>query len=184
MEDAKSINILIDKAIKKDELAFTTLIHTIDKEMYKIAKIKLKSDDDVFDAIQNTIILIYKNLKKLRKKEFFKTWSMRILLNECNKILKHKQIYYNKNIEYDENIDKIANTTKKLEKIEAKYDLKSLLNCLNESEKITMTLYYGENFNISEISNILSEPEGTIKSRINRAKIKIKNYIEEEKIYE
>lgn len=172
---------LIEKAIKKDEIAFTTLIHSIEQEMYRIAKIKLKNDDDIYEAIQNCIILIYKNLKKLRNKEFFRTWAMRILINECTKILNKKKLNNERYTEYDENI---SNKDEEFEKIESKCDLQKLLNCLNENEKIVMTLYYGENFNTKEIADILSEPEGTIKSRISRAKIKIKEYIDKEDLYE
>lgn len=57
---------LVKKSQKHDELAFTKLIHSIENEMYRIAKIKLKKDDDVFEALQNTIILIYKNIKNLK----------------------------------------------------------------------------------------------------------------------
>lgn len=58
---------LINKSIKKDEYAFKELIHLIQPEMYKIAKIKLKKEEYIYDAIQETIILIYKHLKKLLK---------------------------------------------------------------------------------------------------------------------
>lgn len=179
--DNMPIDKLVEKASKKDEIAFTTLIHMIEQEMYKIAKIKLKKDDDIYEAMQNSIILIYKNLRKLKNKKFFRTWSMRILINECLKILNKTKMNYDKYVEYDENI---IIQDKDFDKIESKCDLEKLLYCLNENEKIILTLYYGEKFNMKEISNILSEPEGTIKSKISRAKIKIKKYIEEENLYE
>ncbi len=172
---------LVDKASKKDEMAFTTLIHMIEQEMYKIAKIKLKNDDDIYEAMQNSIILIYKNLRKLKDKKFFRTWSMRILINECLKILNKTKMNCERYVEYDENI---GIQEQDFDKVESKCDLEKLLNCLNENEKIVMTLYYGEKFNMKEISNILSEPEGTVKSKISRSKVKIKKYIEEENLYE
>lgn len=47
-----------------------------------------------------------------------------------------------------------------------------------------MTLYYGKKYTTKDIAEILSESEGTVKSKISRAKVKIKKYIEEEHLYE
>ena len=51
-------------------------------------------------------------------------------------------------------------------------------------KKLVITLYYCKNYTTKEISEILLESEGTIKSRISRAKTKVKKYIEEEALYE
>lgn len=171
---------LIKLAVKKDEEAFRSLIHYIEPEMYRIAKIKLKKEEYIYDAIQETIILIYKHLKKLKNTCYFRTWAMRILINESNKICK-KISKREKDVNYDENI-KLEYYS--FENVESKLNMERLLSCLNENEKMVIMLYYGDNFTTKEISNILKESEGTIKSRISRAKIKIKNYIEEEKLYE
>lgn len=88
MNTELNLNELVKKAKKNDERAFTNLIHNIEDEMYSIAKIKLYDDNDVYEAMQNTIILIYKNIKKLKNENFFKTWAIRILINECLKVIK------------------------------------------------------------------------------------------------
>ena len=46
---------LIKKAKSGDKLAFTELMLQMQDELYKIAKIRLKNDDDVFDVIQDTM---------------------------------------------------------------------------------------------------------------------------------
>lgn len=79
---------LVEKAKKNDENAFNELIYLTQNEMYLIAKSRLKNEDDIADAIQETIIACYKNLRKLRNSSFFKTWLVKILINECNKIYK------------------------------------------------------------------------------------------------
>ena len=76
---------LIKKAKSGDKLAFTELMLQMQDELYKIAKIRLKNDDDVFDVIQDTMLSTYKSLKKLKHNEYFKTWIIKILINECNK---------------------------------------------------------------------------------------------------
>lgn len=92
MNTELNLNELVKKAKKNDERAFTNLIHNIEDEMYSIAKIKLYDDNDVYEAMQNTIILIYKNIKKLKNENFFRTWAIRILINECLKVIKSKKM--------------------------------------------------------------------------------------------
>ena len=47
---------LIQKAKNGDKEAFTTIMLSLEKDLYKIAKTRLKNDDDIYDAIQETII--------------------------------------------------------------------------------------------------------------------------------
>lgn len=50
-----------------------------------------------------------------------------------------------------------------------------MLNCLNTNEKTDIVLFYRYNYSIEEIANIQNESVNTIKSRLFRAKQKIKN---------
>lgn len=181
MNTELNLNELVKKAKKNDERAFTNLIHNIEDEMYSIAKIKLYDDNDVYEAMQNTIILIYKNIKKLKNENFFKTWAIRILINECLKVIKSKKNEEERYVLFEE---EITDTNYNIDKVESKNNLERLLNCLNKNEKLVITLYYCKNYTTKEISEILLESEGTIKSRISRAKTKVKKYIEEEALYE
>ena len=54
---------LIQKAKNGDKEAFTTIMLSLEKDLYKIAKTRLKNDDDIYDAIQETCIIAYKNIK-------------------------------------------------------------------------------------------------------------------------
>ena len=62
--------------------------------------------------------------------------------------------------------------------LENNHDFLALLNNLNEEEKTIIILYYDDNNTINEIANILNLNENTVKSKIKRAKEKIKLYIE------
>lgn len=58
---------LIEKAKKGDKESFTKLMLLVEKELYHVAKARLKSDDDIYDAIQETAIIAYKNIRKLKE---------------------------------------------------------------------------------------------------------------------
>ena len=72
---------LVKKAQQGDKEAFTELILSLKSDLYKIAKIRLKNDEDVYDAIQETMIVAFSSIKKLKKADSFKPWIIKILIN-------------------------------------------------------------------------------------------------------
>ena len=60
----------------------------------------------------------------------------------------------------------------------AEIEIKSIINNLEEELKILIILYYYEDMGISDISEILKMPKGTIKSRLSRARGKLKEMID------
>ena len=76
-----------DVSLAKSHEAFIALIHTEKVKMYRIAKAMLRDETNIEDAIQTTILKAYENIK-IKKEEFFQTWLIRILINECNNIIR------------------------------------------------------------------------------------------------
>lgn len=173
---------LIKKIQTGDELAFKKLTQNIENDLYRIAKTRLIDDDDIKDAIQNTMFITYKNSKKIKNYEAFKTWMFRVLINECNKI-------YNKNKKNKVIFEKILNGSvyeqykDPIEDIHNKMNFDMLISKLSYEERIVLTLYYNSNLSYSQISKILKSNENTIKSRITRAVRKLKKLYKEVENY-
>ena len=159
---------LIKRAKNKDEEAFDEIILKVEKEMYLIAKARLKSDEDIADAMQETILSCYRNIHKLKDNSVFKSWLIRILINKCNDIYKKQKknlISLEKNdIDIEDKSDN-----------ESKLSFYMLIRNLNEDEKTILTLYYYFKYTTKEISKILKVNENTVKSKILRAKNKLRN---------
>ncbi|WP_066895448.1 RNA polymerase sigma factor [Clostridium nigeriense] len=154
---------LVYKAKRGNGKAFTKLMDENLKSMYRVGKGILTREDDIEDAIQNTILKAYLNIKTLKNDELFKTWLIKILINECNKIYNFNK----KCISFDKVVE---------EQYKDKYedfDLKVAVDSLPEDLRLVITLFYFEDLKISEISEVLRIPEGTVKSRLSRAKSKI-----------
>lgn len=163
---------LLEKSKKGDEQAFTELIISLESDLYKIARMRLECNDDINEAVQETIIEAFKSIKKVKKSEYFKTWLIRVLINKCNKIYKKEKRNeiikkYNSTIN---NQPVNYNEEKKISEL----DFFILIKSLNYDERISLTLYYLEKFTTKEISEILKEPESTIRNRISRAKQKLR----------
>lgn len=159
---------LVKEAMNGNKDAFSKVIESLKLDLYKIAKIRLKNEDDILDAIQETIISSYKSIKKLNNPENFKKWIIKILINKCNNIYQQK----NNNVIPFEDISE--NLTKKENEYES-LEIEDVLKYLTEEEKMIITLYYLEDYKSKEIAWLLDMNENTVKTKIARAKVKLKN---------
>ena len=170
------MNDIVKRAKNGEIQALEQLIHMYEVKLYKTAKTILDCEDDINDAIQQTIILVYKNIGQLKDEKRFSSWMFRILVNKCRDIWNQNTNRNKKMIDLDENQD-----IPSLEKEDFSF-VNEALNKLNEEYKEVTILYYYDGFSVKEISKILNLPEGTIKSRLSRARKKLEKIIGKEGI--
>lgn len=163
---------LVERAKKGDKEAFSQLIKNVENELYKIARTRFYNQYDIEDAVQETIVQSLKSINSLKYPQYFNTWIIRILINNCNIIYRKKN-----NIEFEEAQYSCVDST---DDINNKLTFDNIMKKLNYDERIAITLYYMEGYTNKEISKLLKTKVGTIKSRISRAKQKIKEMYEEE----
>ena len=164
--------------IKKngDQDAFTELIISMKNELYGVARTRLKSADDIDDAIQETMIIAFNRLNTLHENKFYKTWLVKILINECNHIYRKqrlREILGFENIEdYEDSLGKEV-----IDETISDMNFERLIEKLSYEEQLILKLFYKNNYTTREISFVLNRNENTIKTILRRAKEKIKqNY--------
>ncbi len=146
------------------------------KSLYRVAFSILKSEDEISDAISNTVVIIYEKISTLKNEEFFKTWITRILINECYKIYnQNKKIIYLDNY----NQDNLSYNDQY-----ADFEIRKIIKNLDKDLQEIVILYYYEDFGVKDISKLLKIPEGTVKSRLSRARTKLEKELLEKKIDE
>jgi len=152
-------------ARKGDDRAFSRIIEEELVYMYRISNSILHREADVEDGVQETVIKAWRQLPTLKDDRYFKTWLIRILINQCNEILrKQKRI-----VLMDENpcaSEEFADSSDRIA-------LKDAINRLDNELRTVIILYYFEDLSYSEIAYVLGTPEGTVKSRLSRAKNKL-----------
>lgn len=159
------LNNLIEKAVSGDSEAFIELIGQYKTSFYKIAFSILGNDNDVADAIQETILSCFQNITSLKNPEYFKTWATRILINKCNDIIRQ-----NKHISFFEQIPEVP-----YNQDFGDSDFKHCLSQIDEKYRLIITLYYVNGFSVREISEMLSISQNTVKTRLSRARNKFKS---------
>lgn len=168
---------LIKRAKSGDAEAFIQLMEDNKESMKRVAFAYLRREEDVADAIQDTILDAFEHIHKLRKPEHFKTWLTRVLLNNCTRIYRQnkKQPTYDMSTEEYENMalpDAHAS-------VEAESDLEfqDLLAHLPEESRMIFQLYFGEQYTISQIAEIMKINENTVKSRLHRGKEQLRKCV-------
>ncbi|MDK2562443.1 RNA polymerase sigma factor [Romboutsia sedimentorum] len=148
-------NIFIEKVLEAE------------RTLYHVAKSILLHDQDCEDAVQGAILKAYDKLETLKEEQYFKTWLIRILINECYS-LKRKKIT---NVPYEECFA--------FTKADDKKDYSELYLAIYKLPpriRITIVLYYVEGYSVEEVKKILKIPSGTVKSRLAKGRklLKIK----------
>lgn len=166
---------LIEEARNGNKEAFSTLILSLEKDLYKIAKMRLRDDEDVYDAVQETILIAFKSIKKLKHVEYFKTWIIRILINQSNYIYRQKT--KKKILSFEDTEKDIASEISNMENIDTVLDFNFMCRKLKYEDRIIIILYYMERFTDKEIGQILNLKESTVTTKRNRAKQKIRSIL-------
>ena len=169
----------VELAKSGDKQAFNELIEEHKFKIYKTAKSILKDEDDVCDAIQDSLIRAYKGISKLEHNEYFTTWIIRIVINKCYDIAKKNNEKNRKIIDISEAKDYELQAYDDYNE----FELDKILNKLDADLKEITVMFYYDDISVKDISEILDIPQGTVKSRLARARLKIYEILSKEGDY-
>ncbi len=159
------MNKLVKKAQQGDADAFIELMERNKMTLQRVAYGYFRGEEDVADAIQDTILDAFEHIRELKKPEYFRTWLVRILMNNCNRL-------YNQNKKHC----KISELSQETVAASGTGDVEfhEMLRSLPEESRLIFQLYYGEQFTTKEIGQMLRMKESTVKSRLHRGKEKLR----------
>lgn len=159
----------IKLAKKGNKEVFCRIIENNKNQLYRIAKGILGAEYDIEDALQETTLKAWLQISNLKKEEYFKSWLIRILINECYGVLRRrKKVIPLEEIKHLESYD--INSGEKV-------DLWDALSLLSDEFRAVIVLFYYEDLSYRDIAGILNISEGTVKSRLFRAKTKLEEIL-------
>lgn len=179
---------LIKKAKEGHIESFEKLIEKYQVTVYNISLKMLRNEQDAFDASQDALLKVYKYLFNFRGNSSFSTWLYKITVNTClDYINKNKK--NNQNLSLEQTIsgkdneipiqieDKKQNVMGKVLENERQKVLFDALDKLNPIQKEMIILRDIEGFSYEEIAKITDLNLGTVKSKISRTRLKLKDIL-------
>ena len=133
--------------------------------LQRVAYGYFRGEADVADVIQDTILNAFEHIRELKKPEYFRTWLVRILINNCNRLYKQNWKSYGL-----EEVPETAVSSSGMGDVE----FHEMLCSLPGDSRTIFLLYYGEQFTTREIGQMLHMKETTVKSRLHRGKQKLR----------
>jgi RNA polymerase sigma factor (sigma-70 family) len=146
------------RAAEGDVAAFSRLVEASEGMLYRVCRTILRSEADCADAVQETVITAWRRIAQLRNSASFPAWAARICINRCYAIARTRKP--------QEGFDEPQSTPRNDERL----DVMAAVKSLPEDMRLTVAFYYFEDWNIREIARTLGVFEGTVKSRLFRAR--------------
>ena len=181
MSEKINIKKLVSSAKKGNQQAFNALYELTKNSVYYTCSSLLKNSEDVQDLCQDVFLAVFQKLNTLEEEEKFCGWVKRIAVNCCLKFNRGKVEYQiedevlTNEVETNEVMlpeEYITNNSKR------EIILQLMSDTLTHSQYVTVFLFYFDELSISEISEVLEVSEGTVKSRLNSSRKKMKTAIE------
>ena len=164
---------LLNGARKGNKYAFEEIVNRIYKKLYIIAKAKLMDEQEAQEVVWDSLLTAHNKLWVLRDINKFNSWITKIVINNCNSVIRKRKIQQVSFV--CEKLDNNGTSESEYVDIEDNIDFFDLLSELNDDERTIIAMYYSEEYTTKEISETLKINENTIRSKIKRAKQKIKN---------
>ena len=172
---------LIQRVLAGDDTAFSALVRKYQKPVHALAWRKIGDFHIAEDITQDTFLKAYQRLSTLKKPQRFASWLYVIAANYCKMWLRKKRLS-TQSLE-DTNSAELERATysgyviaeNERTTAEAQREVvKKLLAKLQESERTVITLHYLGGMTYEEISEFLGVSVGTIKTRVYRARQRLK----------
>ena len=177
---------LIEKVRAGDPDAFEPLVIEHQKKVYNLALKLLRDPDDAADAAQDAFIKAYTGLDSFRSDSRFSVWLYRITYNICLDQMRRKKRANEVPLTYEDEDgneaelpipDESASPEREYEKAELRELINKGLESLSPEHRQILIMREISDMSYADIAEALSIEEGTVKSRISRARRSLAEFL-------
>ncbi len=179
--------ILLEKSKKGDVEAFEQLIESYQKKIFNIAFRMTGNYNDAGELTQEVLVRVFRSIKSFREEASLSTWIYRITTNTCldelRKRKNKKVISLEEEIKTEDGelrrqiVDAAPSPEELAERNEIKRCVDAAVRQLPDEQRTMIILRDIQGFSYDEISRILKCPQGTVKSRISRARLALRDIL-------
>jgi RNA polymerase sigma-70 factor (ECF subfamily) len=166
--------LLVIKCKQGDDEAFDELVGLWQKRLWHYALRVTGSESSAWDVLQETWYAVIKGFSRLEDVASFPAWIFRILNNKCNDWLRKQQ----RRTKLRDDLEQQCQNNSDCADNEKTDFLNTAIAKLSADCRALLMLRYREDFDISQIAEVLNIPEGTVKSRLHRTIEKLRQLME------
>lgn len=157
---------LIKRLKKGQEEAYIELIKLYGNRLLKTCFLMVRDEKEAEDLVQETFIKVFKYIKNFKGNSSLYTWIYKILQNTIRDSYRNKiiTVAYEDYSASEDNMEKMVINSENRERLKEELDKISFIY------RQVLVLFYFDDFTIKEISGILDEKEGTVKSKLSRGR--------------
>ena len=155
-----------------DRERFVAQVTELQETLYRTARSILRNEQDAQDAVQEAVTQAFARLHTLRDPAKFKPWLLRILVNTCYDACRRRR-----STVYLEAVEETLAAPQS--DCEERMSLWSAVMRLPEEQKAVVTLFYYEDLPIRAISEVLGVTQGTVKTRLSRARGRLRQMLDQ-----
>jgi RNA polymerase sigma-70 factor (ECF subfamily) len=184
--------LLIARLIERDEQAFSEIVRLYGDKVFSLIYRMLGNRQEAEDVAQDVFITVFKTIDSFRGEAKFSTWLLRIAANHAKNRIKHlarrpteggdpedvSQVRVSNDRPGPPVQSQIESPDKLLEAMEIERLMQEEIAKLPEDQRLLVALRDVEQLSYQEIEEITGLPEGTIKSRLHRARMAIKEVLD------
>ena len=165
-----------------DEAAFEALVRLYEKKVYTLCRRMCGNDEDAQEAAQDTFLALWRSAKSFRGDASLATWIYRLATNACIDLLRRsKRGGERVSLDDEETTFELADERplpeQALERKETQRLISEGLAALPEDYRAILLLREAEGLSYAEIAEAMHMELGTVKSRISRGRVLLRNYL-------
>jgi len=183
--------LLIGRLKERDEQAFNEIVRLYGDKVFSLVYRMIGSRAEAEDIAQEVLVTVFKTVDGFRGESKFSTWLLRIAANHCKNRIKYLSRRHTDGGPIDDEHEggiasrsgsplqaHIAAPDVLLEAAELEGLMQVAIGALEEDHRLLVVLRDVEELSYQEIGEITGLAEGTIKSRLHRARMAIKEYLD------
>ncbi|HOZ21439.1 MAG TPA: sigma-70 family RNA polymerase sigma factor [bacterium] len=177
---------LIQRFQEGDQYAFDLIVHRYKDALFNFTYRYLGNSQEAEDVVQETFLRIFRNRFAYRQIAKFSTWIYTIAGNlaktELRKRKRRRQVYTS-DMGFDDKefeiVDTKADTEREVDSMLTEKLIQAAIDKLPERFRKVILLVDVQELSYEEVSKIMRVPLGTVKSRVNRARLKLQGMLQE-----
>ena len=157
---------LVERAQAGDRDAYDQLARGAARRLFLVAQRVLRDTDQAEDAVQQTLVDIWRDLPSLRDPDRFDAWTYRMVVRHCRaEVRRHRRI----GVSVVDLSDEMASSADLIGDVAVRDQLDRAFRSLSHDHRVVVVLHHFVGLPLGEIADILDIPYGTVGSRLHHA---------------